>query len=225
MFGHASDSACLCLPAEVKELSKKISLTQLVDVIARNGRNKAKMVFSIQRKLAEPYDPKKDHYRALRRALQEAHGKSNPKGYLDAFMCTVTEPARAKRYASLVRAYKRWIGRKKIDQFDLLPSAYEHMGIAVRINPELGLVIDGKPHVLKLYMKDQPLRRGDAEVIAALMRHAYGDGQSVHYAVLDVQTAKLHSFDPDGIQVTIAMVDAELAYIAELWRSAPKMAA
>lgn len=206
-------------------MSKRISLTQLVDVIARKGRNKAKMVFSIQRKLAEPYDPKKDHYRALRRALQDAHGQSDPKGYLDNFLCTVTEPARAKRYASLVRAYKRWIGRKRIDQFDLLPAVYEHMGIAVKINPELGLIIDGKPHALKLYMKDQPLRREDAEVIAALMRHAYGDDASTHYAVLDVQNAKLHSFNRDGIQVTIAMVDAELAYIAELWRESHSKAA
>lgn len=198
-------------------MKKKISLTQLVDVIARKGRNKAKMVFSIQRKLAEPYDPKKDHYRALRRALQDAHGQSDPKGYLDNFVQTVTEPVRARRYASLVRAYKRWIGRKKIDQFDLLPVVYEHKGFAVRVNPELGLMIDDEPHVLKLYMKDQPLRREDAEVIAALMRHVYRD-ESTRYAVLDVQNAKLHSFDPGGIQVTIAMVDAELAYIAQLWQ-------
>lgn len=198
-------------------MKKKISLTQLVDVIARKGRNKAKMVFSIQRKLAEPYDPKKDHYRALRRALQGAHGQSDPKGYLDNFLQTVTEPVRARRYASLVRAYKRWIGRKKIDQFDLLPVVYEHKGFAVRVNPELGLMIDDEPHVLKLYMKDQPLRREDAEVIAALMRHVYRD-ESTRYAVLDVQNAKLHSFDPGGIQVTIAMVDAELAYIAQLWQ-------
>jgi hypothetical protein len=198
-------------------LKKKISLTQLVDVIARKGRNKAKMVFNIQRKLAEPYDPKKDHYRALRRALQDAHGQADPKGYLDNFLQTVTEPVRAKRYASLVRAYKRWIGRKKIDRFDLLPVVYEHRGFAVRVNPELGLMIDDEPHVLKLYMKDQPLRREDAEVIAALMRHVYRD-ESTRYAVLDVQNAKLHSFDPGGIQVTIAMVDAELAYIAQLWQ-------
>lgn len=198
-------------------MKKKISLTQLVDVIARKGRNKAKMVFSIQRKLAEPYDPKKDHYRALRRALQDAHGQADPKGYLDNFLQTVTEPVRARRYASLVRAYKRWIGRKKIDQFDLLPLVYEHKGFAVRVNPELGLMIDDEPHVLKLYMKDQPLRREDAEVIAALMRHVYRD-ESTRYAVLDVQNAKLHSFDPGGIQVTIAMVDAELAYIAQLWQ-------
>lgn len=198
-------------------MKKKISLTQLVDVIARKGRNKAKMVFNIQRKLAEPYDPKKDHYRALRRALQDAHGQADPKGYLDNFLQTVTEPVRAKRYASLVRAYKRWIGRKKIDRFDLLPVVYEHRGFAVRVNPELGLMIDDEPHVLKLYMKDQPLRREDAEVIAALMRHVYRD-ESTRYAVLDVQNAKLHSFDPGGIQVTIAMVDAELAYIAQLWQ-------
>lgn len=198
-------------------MKKKISLTQLVDVIARKGRNKAKMVFSIQRQLAEPYDPKKDHYRALRRALQDAHGQSDPKGYLDNFLQTVTEPVRARRYASLVRAYKRWIGRKKIDQFDLLPVVYEHKGFAVRVNPELGLMIDDEAHVLKLYMKDQPLRREDAEVIAALMRHVYRD-ESTRYAVLDVENAKLHSFDPGGIQVTIAMVDAELAYIAQLWQ-------
>lgn len=198
-------------------MKKKISLTQLVDVIARKGRNKAKMVFNIQRKLAEPYDPKKDHYRALRRALQDAHGQADPKGYLDNFLQTVTEPVRAKRYASLVRAYKRRIGRKKIDRFDLLPVVYEHRGFAVRVNPELGLMIDDEPHGLKLYMKDQPLRREDAEVIAALMRHVYRD-ESTRYAVLDVQNAKLHSFDPGGIQVTIAMVDAELAYIAQLWQ-------
>lgn len=206
-------------------MNKKISLTQLIDVIARKGRNKAKMVFNIQRKLAEPYDPKKDHYRALRRALQDAHRHLEPKNFLDSFLQTVTEPIRAKRYASLVRAYKRWIGRKKIDQFDLFPVTYVHLGIAVRINPELGLTIDNEPHVLKLYMKDQPLRREDAEVIAALMRHAYGNDSSTRYAVLDVQNAKLHSFKTEELQVTIAMVDAELAYIARLWQEPSKKAA
>jgi hypothetical protein len=97
-------------------------------------------------------------------------------------------------------------------------TSYSHAGVEVNINPELGLVIDGKCTLVKLYLKADPLSKLRVDLVTSLMEKALRlkcrkDNAA---ALLDVRKSKL--LIPSGdVATTGAMVDAELAYIADLW--------
>ena len=88
------------------------------------------------------------------------------------------------------------------------------------VNPELGLTIDGKRIVIKLYFKADEITKARIELVPVLMevvlRANCQEGDLV--ALLDVRKAKLYYL---GVSTgpAIGMLNAELAYVAALWPS------
>ena len=90
------------------------------------------------------------------------------------------------------------------------------------MNPELGLEIDGTPHLIKLYFKSDKLAKNRIDIITHLMSVVLSDQcpspEETTMSVLDVRRAKL--FSPTvPIQALDAILNAELAYVAHLWRA------
>jgi hypothetical protein len=99
------------------------------------------------------------------------------------------------------------------------PSAsYTHQGVEVAINPELGRIIDGQPHIVKLYLKGEKLVKSRANIIPGLMeltlREKAPEGGSIR--ILDVRNAKAFSF-AEELPAFHAMIDGELSYVASMW--------
>jgi hypothetical protein len=89
--------------------------------------------------------------------------------------------------------------------------------VDVNINPELGLDLDGTPHVIKLYFKAERLPRNRAEIILHLMNTSLCDDGCVRtFAVLDIRSARLITSTGDPALLG-HMLEAELGYIADLW--------
>lgn len=85
-------------------------------------------------------------------------------------------------------------------------------------------MINGAPHIIKLYFKEEPLKKVHVEVIGALMVHVLRRNEFDRVGVLDVRKKKLHIFDPSQTKANMAMVNAEIAYIADMWSLALKAA-
>jgi hypothetical protein len=117
-----------------------------------------------------------------------------------------------------VNGYRKWWGRKGLAWFVPPRTAYSQHGIEVIINPELGLDINGTRHLVKLYFKTDPLSKLRVDIIARLMESTLRPScpNNEIMAVLDVRQAKLFSLQPTA-SASMAMIDAELAYIASLW--------
>ncbi len=193
-----------------------ITLSDAVDVICKAGSPKMTKVTQIKNR--PPYHPSLDFYRPLRAALVALHSGGSDRAALDRVLAKITDIKKVGTYNELIDGYRKWWGRKNIEWFDPPRATYEHAGIVVNVNPELGLTVNGQRHIIKLYLKDDPLlkvRIDPATVLMEIALRPIADPKDI-VAVLDVRNARLHTL---GVNIgrSKPMVDAELAYIASLW--------
>ena len=177
----------------------EVSLTEFVDFVIKSGTPRLTQVRMIRRRHEEGYDPSRDFYRKLRDGIVELHQEGQPKSSLDALAKGIPDRNKRNTYPVLVRAYKKFLGKKQTAWYEPYKTHWEYGKLRVRVNPELGLSINGDDHLIKLYFKDQKLTKDRVAVISQMMLDALGDdaeGQNV--ALLDVRNSRLHVFDaPD----------------------------
>jgi hypothetical protein len=174
----------------------EISLTEFVDFVIKSGTPKLTAVRHIKAMHADEYHPMRDYWKTLRDGIVEMHEQGQPKSALDDVVRRVTAANKRQNYPVLAQAYKKWLGRKSAEWFAPPRADWQHSALTVRVNPELGLTLDGKPHLVKLYFKDQKLTKERIALISKMMLDTVGpkaDGACV--ALLDVRNAKLHAFD------------------------------
>jgi hypothetical protein len=196
----------------------QISLTDLVEITSAAGLSKARKVAAIKRRPS--YHPAKDFYKPLREKLAELHRQGRPASELGGFLATLNDRKKVNNYQTAVEGYMRWCGKKSIEWFEPSRGVYSRHGVDVRVNPELGVSINGQRHLVKLYFKDEPLLRLRTDVVTVMMeaslREACQRGEAM--ALLDVRKGKLFPLQV-SLAETRAVIDAELAYVADLWRS------
>lgn len=202
----------------------KVSTTQLIDVVSKAGVSKASAVRRIERQMAEPYTPAKDHYKIIRNAIIDGHARNILKKRMEEAVGAVHDPVRLVSYPTIANHYVRWVGRKVLNWYCPPRAEYGYAGVTVSVNPELGLMINGEPHIIKLYFKEDPLKKLHVEVIGALMSCVLPRNAFERVSVLDVRRQKLHVFDPAQTKANMAMVNAELAYISDMWSLTSKAA-
>jgi hypothetical protein len=198
----------------------EISLTDFVDFVAKNGTPRLNHVRTLKHRQA--YDPAQDFWRAMRDGIIEYHRTSQTsKSWLDGITAGLADRKKQKNYPNAISSYKKFLGRKTITWFQTRPQRWSHGGIDIRINPELGLEINGTRHHLKLYFKATPLRKDKADMIILLMKEALN---GVHFgdnlAILDIQTRKLFcNAQPD--KSLLPLLQGEATALASIWNSIP----
>lgn len=174
----------------------EITLTEFVDFAIKSGTPRLTQVKMIKKRHDDGYQPSHDFYRKLRDGIVTLHQEGSPKSSLDALTKGIRDRNKQNTYPVLVKAYKKFLGRKQMVWFEPHKTHWEYGGLRVRVNPELGLTINGDDHLVKLYFKDQKLTKDRVAIISNMMMEALGselDGVSV--ALLDVRKSKLHVFD------------------------------
>ena len=131
----------------------------------------------------------------------------------------VSGESRLQSYPQVILSYKKWWGKRQLDWFNPPSAIYTSNGVSVSINPELGLGINGVPHVIKLYFKADQLKKTGADLITTLMESSLSSsvGPDTQFAVLDVRRSRLFLAKHPASPTLLAMVKAELAYVAEIW--------
>lgn len=195
----------------------RISLTDLVDIVSKSGSPEATKVAQI--KARPDYQPATDFYKQFRDGIIGIHKAAGPRADLAKIITKVSEKNRAANYPAAIAGYKKWWGTKSLEWFQPLSKIFSRSGVDVSINPELGLRINGEPHLIKLYLKSEKLSKVRADLIVGLMSNTLSDpGASVRMSVLDVRSSKL--FVSSGTSASfLPMVEAELAYVATSWAS------
>ncbi|MEN2424693.1 hypothetical protein AA0N74_01440 [Chromobacterium vaccinii] len=194
----------------------QISLTDFVDVVSKAGRPKATKVRQIKER--PDYEPALDFYKALRDHIVDCHKKSKGKGALGDVLKKLSDPKKISNYPGLIKCYEKWWGRKDIVWFVPPKSVYSFGGFDINLNPELGLRINGVDHVVKLYLKSDPLASQMAEIVIDLLESELRSNvdPGCNFCVLDVRKTKLHSEGPHVVK-SIGLIKAELAYMASIW--------
>lgn len=170
--------------------SVQISQADLLDFAMSTGiaqQNKVRLI-----KYRPEYDPKTDYWKRLRDRIAKMHSQEEPLTVLDD-LCTLVPESKKANYKNAVTVYKRFLRGKTIDWFKPIRRIWRHGELEVSINPELGLVINGTPHVIKLYFREEKLSKDKTAGIIQLMEttlKGYHPEETV-YSVLDVPNNKL----------------------------------
>lgn len=172
--------------------SIEISLTDFVDFVLNSGVAQQKKVRDIKARHA--YDPTNDHYGQIRRGIVRMHQYNDPVQRLQE-ICDNAHKRKKATYQAVATGYERFLGSRVAIWFQPMKRLWTHpqSGLSVRVNPEVGLRIDGTPHVLKLHFCKQPLQRDRVLGIVQLMEQTlqpYHTTDTV-FGLLDVPNSVL----------------------------------
>lgn len=198
----------------------RISLTDFVDIVMKSGTPKANKIREVKNRAA--YDPATDYYKQCRDWIINTHLTGQPRTHLHGLLSTLTNVKKEKHFSALMDGHKKWWGTKTLTWFIPPTNLYAAHGVEVSVNPELGLVIDGKPHVIKLYFKAEEITKNRVETVTHLMETTLRplSPSGAKMGLLDIRKSKLicPTVPIPGLS---AMLDAELAYIAAYWAALP----
>lgn len=169
----------------------EMSLTDFVDFVCKSGSTKMTKVKQVKNR--DDYSPATDFYKGLREGIQELHQRNGKKRELSDILKKVTDNKKLINYAECINGYKKFWGRKEIKWF-LPPMKHWIIGeVDVRVNPEIGLEIDGKFLLVKLYFKKDKLSKERVTQILTLMESELRSevNAEVNMAVLDVKNSKI----------------------------------
>jgi len=142
----------------------QLSLTDFVDIVSTSGIPKATKIRQLKKRLS--YNPAADFYKRIRENIVVAHQDNHQKAYLDRTLTGLTDQKKKTAYPQLATEYKKWWGNKSFTWFDPPPNVhYSKHGVSIAVNPELGLIINGTPHLIKLYFKLDPLAKSRGDII------------------------------------------------------------
>ena len=197
----------------------RISLTDFVDFSIKVGPPKLTKVNELRRR--GNYSPATDFWKPLRDALVDLHESGRmDRRQLDAFLKTVSDGKKVSRYTDACAGYKSFLGRKRIDWFASPQAIWVPNRLKVRVKPELGLTIDGHPHIVKLYFKNDKLSKQRVELVTYLMRDRLKKSApaGARFCVLDIAHAKLHHASENGGNLFPLLMGEAAAFVA-MWES------
>ena len=197
----------------------EISLTDFVDFVIKSGTPKLTKVRSIKNR--GKYNPAFDFWRRMRGGIQEWHRTgSSDKSQLNALVELCPDLKKIGRYHAALRGYKKFLGRKRLAWFDPPSQDWTYRALTVRVNPELGLKIDGKPCLIKLYFKDEPLSKLRVDAVIDLMNMSLltQAPRGCTSAVLDVSSGKIFAGSATQADSEILLKGEAVAF-AEMWNA------
>ena len=201
----------------------EISLTDFVDFVTKSGAPRLTKVRDVKSRPDE-YDPATDFWKPLREGIVQFHKtgseneKKKKKKELDRILETVADSKKAARYAECVAGYKKFLGKKKHVWLAPSKAPWIGAGLTVRVNPEVGLELDGVRHILKLHFKADKLTKIRTSCVLLLMAQALGPmvAPGTQFGVVDVPRGKLYAAEqPDDSLLPLLI--GESAAFASMW--------
>ncbi|WAS94052.1 hypothetical protein [Nannocystis punicea] len=196
--------------------STRISLTDFVDFVGRPSMT-GKLAKVREIKHRGPYTATSDLYRPVREAIIRTHAAAGDKWEIRVHLARANAGG---RFDNIADAYLGWWGQRRIEWFEPGWQIGYLQGLPISVNPELGLEIDGRPHVIKLYFKEDPLPHTLSDIAARLMARVLREQtpREAAIAVLDVRRKRLLCMN-DRPDLDI-LLDAEVAAFTALWAQA-----
>lgn len=130
----------------------------------------------------------------MREKIKETHKKNGSHDDLKSVISTL-KPDKQENYRCLIDGYCTFWKKKKIEWLNPCRHTWAIGDMRVELNPELGLVINNKIYIIKLFTSiNDTIDKKHADLILSLMEkelRAKVGGDEVLFAVLDVKRGKL----------------------------------
>lgn len=170
-----------------------VSITDFIDFAVKTGPPRLTKVAQLRRR--GPYTPSTDYWKPFRDELIELCARERfDTGRLTEFASSHPDTKKVGRYSAAAKGFKQFLGRRDVRWFKPPRGRWDPPGLLVRINPELGIFYRGRPWVLKVHFRDEPISRSRVELMAFLMRHQLrtNSPEGAAFGVLEVSRSKLH---------------------------------
>jgi len=189
----------------------KVSLTYFVDFVLKSGTPKLTGVREYKERKDELST---DFYRPIREAIVEMHTKGLPLSTLSEVARAQDDEKRQKHYPLVIAGYRSFLAEGAMNFFEPPRAGLSLGALAIDVNPELGLVLSGKKHLIKLYFRSEPLTPRRTAVILALLSRGLCEGTDYVPAVLDVRNGKLHTYANTSSRIDILLRGEAAAFAA-----------
>lgn len=195
-----------------------ISLSDFVDYVSKAGTKKFSKVKEIKRR--PEYEPKFDFWKPLRDSIIRLHKNTGNKKDLDKVIGKITNAKKINPYTTVVKQYKSFLGRKKLEWFDPPKKDWEYEGLKIRLNPEIGLEINGEFHVIKLWFKAEKLSQAKVDCIILLMQEKLRSKKfnDINFSVLDIQQKKFYT-KTNLSNEQFPMLEGEVLSFMKIWET------
>lgn len=196
-----------------------VSMSEFVDFHVLTGSARVAKVRALKNR--GEYDPAMDFWRPLRKGIAAFHLRhQGDQRSLPDFLTSISD-RKVVRYRAAMAGHAKFLRAREVRGFRAPPSASWQVGdLNVRVNPEVGLRIDGQQYVIKLYFKAEPLSRGRAQALIALMEEELGSrvAPGISFGVLDVPNASLSLTDRrSSLDDTKIALRAEAVAFVDIW--------
>ena len=194
-------------------MSELIQQADFIDYVLTSGTGK----LTAAKRIKEGVSGRTvDFYKTIRAGIVDMHVKGVDTTSLDDLLATLVDPREKRMFPKVVNGYKKFLREGKMVWFEPPMRDYPLGPLSVRVAPEVGLLIDGRPHAIKLYFRDDPITPGRVVVTNQLMANALSmTWPGTVFAVLDVRRARLYPYYGGGAQTGL-LLKAEAAHLSLL---------
>ena len=204
----------------------QITLSTFLEFILKPGPRRPAWIRAERKR--QTMQPPVDYYKEIRERIAALTPTTPP----DELARRLLETAEAQpdvhqrgHFREVAEGFARWRRRYRDAQWTTPPVCdWTHESLTVRVHPELGAVLDGVPHLIKLYFLRTRMYKPRSDVITRLLSEA-----CVHcappggvMAALDVRRPLLvTAFDGDAAEMSL-ILRTEADYFLRLWRELPE---
>ena len=176
----------------------EISLTSFVDFVLKSGTPKMTVVKNTKKQIKTGYQPFTDYYKQIREGIIKFHKEDKQIGFLDSLANNITDKSKSVNFPIIVANYKKFAKKNKTAKwFNPAKNYWIIEDLSVSLNPELGLEINGKKHIIKLYFKADKPKKSEIPSVLQLMYSQLDEKQNIIPAFYDIRNNKLHSYKKD----------------------------
>jgi hypothetical protein len=195
-----------------------IGLTQFIDFTVKGSEAKTNMVRKI--KYQDDYHPAFDYWKQLRQGIIKYHEQGLEFDFFESLVEGV-DPKKKPNYLEAVKQYKKFLRNKDVVWFDSGKATWIGDELNVRASSELGLIIDGEPHLIKLYFKgksDKIDKRNIKTALTLLNTATYERAFSfgINHSVLNLQKNKFYTDNTVNADKLIAL-ESEASQFMYIW--------
>lgn len=197
-----------------------VGLTQFIDFTIKSSSARINMVRKI--KYQDDYHPSFDYWKQLRDVIIAFHEQNLGFDCFEKLVQNVDTRKKAN-YIVAIKQYQKFLKGKAISWFNPGKATWISNELVVRSSPELGLIIDEEPHLIKLYFKgksEKVDRRNISTTLTLLNTSVYEEGHDprISRSVLNLHKNRLftdNAVNPDKLLA----LQSEAAQFMYIWNN------
>ncbi|HCG9065895.1 TPA: hypothetical protein NKB39_001798 [Vibrio parahaemolyticus] len=193
-----------------------LSVSEFSLIVVTTGKPKQTRVRKIANR--EPYAAFRDYYAPLRNSIKRLFIAKRHISHLYT-ICNRQEGSKKRKYEMIVSTFKDWQSGKSIQAFDPPREHYNFSQTSITCNPELHVVLNGQPRLVKLHFSaSDKMTQERANIICALMKEAIDD-DGFEYSVLDLTNGREYFFNGNYEKI-YDRINREIKEIETFWLDA-----